>query len=223
MKKTESIVTIIILISLFIMAYMGDVYHVYGFGGSVLGGILGIVAAFFMFFPAIYMLIKRMAPVRKLIMKVIPMSTLLTIHIYGTLFAAVLAFVHSGNMEKTFYGQALILLMLIILGSGYTGRYLMRFLLEDIKEQKVILKRMNMEYKKYAGGVRQTLPPTLTVSLPKIIFAMADLEFSIYAQDHVKKLFSRWLGFHIGLTMVFYAILVLHIWTGIYYGIRWYA
>ncbi|MCP3943678.1 MAG: hypothetical protein GY710_19670 [Desulfobacteraceae bacterium] len=222
MKKIESRITLFILIGLFILAYMGDIYQVPRFAGSALGGLIGIIAAFFMFFPAIYMLVKRIKFIRKAVTKIIPKHTLLTIHIYATLFAAILTFVHSGNMEKTFYGQALTLLLLIIIGSGYTGRYLMGFLIKDIKKQKAILTRMDMEYTKYTNGVEKTQHPAFAASLPEIIFAMADLDFSIHAQDKVKKLFSRWLNFHIGITMIFYAILVLHIWTGIDYGIRWY-
>ena len=223
MKKAEMVIATIIFVGLFIVAFTGDAYQAPQFAGSLPGGVVGTVAAFFMFFPLIYMLIKRIKPLRRSVAKVLSLRTLLTIHIYGTFLAAILVFVHSGNMMRTFYGVTLVILMLIIIGSGYVGKYLMGFLIKDIHEEQAILKGMNREYERVAKDIMKTDHPFFRVPLPEVVCAIADLDFSIYAQDHMKKLFSRWLSFHLCISMVFYAFLVLHIWTGIYFGMRWHS
>ena len=50
---------------------------------------------------------------------------------------------------------------------------------------------------------------------------MAELEYAIAGREALKGVFSRWMVLHIAAAIVMYPLLVLHIWNGIYYGLRW--
>ena len=52
--------------------------------------------------------------------------------------------------------------------------------------------------------------------------AAGDLQYSIQFQERVRKLFTGWLSAHIAFSIVFYLLLALHIWAGIYFGLRWF-
>ncbi|MGQ3076331.1 MAG: iron reductase, partial [Ferrovibrionaceae bacterium] len=59
------------------------------------------------------------------------------------------------------------------------------------------------------------------VPLGQLLGAMSDLEFAITARETLKRTLARWVVLHIAASIVMYALLVLHIWSGIYYGLRW--
>ena len=52
--------------------------------------------------------------------------------------------------------------------------------------------------------------------------AAADLQYSIQFQERVRRLFNAWLSAHIAFSIIFYLLLALHIWAGIYFGLRWF-
>ena len=52
--------------------------------------------------------------------------------------------------------------------------------------------------------------------------AVADVEYSIKVHDKVKRSFTRWLKLHIVISIILYLLLAGHIFTGIYFGIRWF-
>ena len=39
--------------------------------------------------------------------------------------------------------------------------------------------------------------------------------------EALKRAFSRWIVLHVAAALVFYPLLALHVWSGIYYGLRW--
>lgn len=50
---------------------------------------------------------------------------------------------------------------------------------------------------------------------------VADLEYAIRTHEFFKRWFRRALIVHIVLSLIFYLLLVLHIWAGIHFGLRW--
>ena len=65
-------------------------------------------------------------------------------------------------------------------------------------------------------------PTVLTdAPLPSLLDAIADLEYAIGARKVLKRTLSRWTVLHVGAAIVMYTLLALHIWNGIYYGLRW--
>ena len=51
--------------------------------------------------------------------------------------------------------------------------------------------------------------------------AMADVEYAIATHERLKGRSSWWLRVHLGVSMIFYLLLALHVWAGIYFGLRW--
>ena len=49
----------------------------------------------------------------------------------------------------------------------------------------------------------------------------ADLEYAVRMQEGVKRVFDKWLKVHIAISFVLYALLVLHVWSSIHFGLRW--
>lgn len=63
------------------------------------------------------------------------------------------------------------------------------------------------------------MPPGEPV--PALVAAIADLEYAIGRREALKRAFSCWLVLHIGAALVFYPLLALHVWSGVYHGLRW--
>ncbi len=51
--------------------------------------------------------------------------------------------------------------------------------------------------------------------------SIADLEYAIKTHELLKRRTSRWLKIHIITSCAFYILLILHIWSAIYFGIRY--
>jgi hypothetical protein len=53
--------------------------------------------------------------------------------------------------------------------------------------------------------------------------SIADLEYAIKAHETFKDWFATWLKFHIVISFILYGLLALHVWAGIYFGLRWFS
>ncbi len=51
--------------------------------------------------------------------------------------------------------------------------------------------------------------------------ALADTEYAVRAERSVSRLFGAWRIIHIATSTLLYALLLLHIWAGYYFGFRW--
>ncbi len=60
------------------------------------------------------------------------------------------------------------------------------------------------------------------VAVARLVGSIADVESAIKARETLKRWFSRWLRLHIVLAAGLYLLLVLHIWAGIHFGLRWF-
>ena len=66
-------------------------------------------------------------------------------------------------------------------------------------------------------GHALTSPATLLALSESI----ADLEYAIKTHEKFKTWFSKWLRFHIVISVILYALMALHIYFAIYFGLRW--
>ena len=53
--------------------------------------------------------------------------------------------------------------------------------------------------------------------------AMADVEYAVATHERLKGRSSWWLRVHLSLSLLFYVLLALHVWAGIYFGLRWWS
>jgi hypothetical protein len=219
------------------------------FAGSLTGGILGIVAALLMFIPLIYMIIKRIKPLKKRITATVRMPTLLAWHIYAGVVGPILALLHTGHRFESPLGISLTVLMLITVLSGFIGRYLMSQFSSEIRDKQKMLKSLRTDYHRIADTLcqrakqplaeliikRSLLAPLFLFSadskrhadrrrsnmLLQIVDAMSDLEYSVKMHEAFKNWFGRWLKFHIVISLALYILLIFHIGIEIYFGLRW--
>jgi hypothetical protein len=178
------------------------------------------------------------------------MGRLLAWHIYGGILGPILALVHSGHKFDSALGVALVTVMLIEVGSGFVGRYLLGQVNKDRREKMAALAQLRGAFQKtrdelsrwpgLLGATRLArwtmllpfgrrlrnaafagLPATDTKRLFDLAVAIADVEGSIAADEFFRTAFGRWLRVHIAVATILECLLVLHIWTGTYFGLRW--
>lgn len=221
------------------------------FPGSLTGGVLGISAAALMLVPLVYLIIKRIPPLKRAVTPAVSMRTLLAIHIYAGVLAPILGVLHSGHKFQSPLGIALTTMMVIVALSGFIGRTLMGQITAGARDQQQLLSGLRREYDRVADDLVQspdqaatlrplagfftrlaapffvkdrsgpTGPPSAAVRAVRLSESMADVEYAIKSHDIAKAAFGRWLACHIVIALVLYALLALHVWSVWYFGIRW--
>ena len=63
--------------------------------------------------------------------------------------------------------------------------------------------------------------PVANVPILDLVDAIADVEYSITARDAAKRIAGCWIVVHIAASIALYGLLLTHIGSGIYYGLRW--
>ena len=136
--------------------------------------------------------------------------------------------------------------------SGFVGRHLMNRLGHEVKEKRAMLKALRSAYAQAAhdfrsgpnrssvhmGVIRAWLarvanqlveqpvgvPPAAARVAPiDLADAIADVEYAIKTHETFKGWFAAWLKFHIAISLALYVLLALHVWAGIYFGLRWFS
>jgi len=251
-ERERSIVTCLIVLLLVLAA--GFVFHRdERFAGSLAGGILGISAAALMFLPLLYLFIKRIPFLRRSVVPHVSMRTLLAVHIYAGIVGPILAILHSSHKFNSPVGIALTLMMLIVVVSGFVGRYLMGRVATEIREKQSTLAALQTQYdalasdlsvnpeaatrvRRWSGFFGRLAVPFFVSAKPQLELAydpvrkamslsesIADVEFAIRTHQTAKETFGKWLACHIVIAIIFYTLLFLHIWSEWYFGIRWLA
>lgn len=221
------------------------------FPGSLAGGVLGISGAALMFVPLAYLFVKRIPFLKRHVTTAVSMRTLLAIHIYAGVLAPVLGVLHSGHKFQSSLGIALTTMMIIVALSGFIGRYLMSQISKDMREQQQILAGLRVAYERTAAELRKepeaagrlrpftgffarlTGPffvpeprssaeaPSAPARALRLSESIADVEYAIKTHEIFREAFRRWLPCHIIIAVILYTLLVLHIWSVWYFGIRW--
>ena len=250
-EREPLIATALVLIIL--VAWGGGVFHVSPrFAGSPLGGALGVSGAILMLGPLVYLVIKRVKPIKAAVTRHVPMRTLLAWHIYTALLGSLLVLLHTGHKFESVLGTSLTALTLIVVFSGFVGRYLLRQIRDDVRRKRGLLGRL---YEAYDAASEQLAmeperrglihplrsafvrafltkstatddPGAMDVGSPvavaRLVGSIADVESAIKARETFKRWFSRWLRLHIVMAAALYLLLALHVWAGIHFGLRWF-
>lgn len=252
MKERERVI-VSGLVVLMLWLWLGFLVHQSPrFPGSFWGGVLGVAGATLMMAPLLYSFIKRIEPLKQVVTKRVAMRVLLKWHIYAGILGPILALLHTGHKFDSVLGIALTAMMLIVVVSGFTGRYLMSQISEEIREKQSLLDGLMAAYRRttdqvalcphpagaghVSAGFFRPFYPALFVRQTamasecaarcyqayQLAESISDVEYAIKNFDLFKKLFSRWLKLHIVLSAILYILLALHIWGAIYFGIRWF-
>jgi hypothetical protein len=253
MKERERLVVggLVVLLLLLWLGFL--VHRSPRFAGSAWGGVLGVLGAVLMLVPLAYSLVKRVKWVQKRVWRWVTMRTLLSWHIYAGIIGPILALLHTGHKFDSPLGVALTAMMLLVVLSGFVGRYLMGYFTHELLEKKQMLDALKAAYDQTAGelvrqpeqaallgtfsGFFSRLLAGLFIPSPaaepggmaapvralRLADSMADLEYAIKTHEAFKRWFGRWLKFHIVISAVLYVLLLLHVWSGIHFGLRWFT
>jgi hypothetical protein len=194
------------------------------FAGSLAGGVLGITAASLMILVVVYPAVKYIGWLNKRVTRHVSQGRLLSLHIYGGLLASIVAILHSGHKYQSVLGIALVTDVIIIIATGFVGRYYLGHLGAEVRQQQALLGTLRSGYDRIAlrlGTHHATLPATPDVPVLDLVDAIADVEYSLTARDVAKRIAGRWAVLHVVASIAFYGLLLLHIGSGIYYGLRW--
>lgn len=221
---------------------LGFLVHVSArFPGSLTGSLIGIAGAVLMLAPFAYLVIKRVPRMKARVTRHVSMRTLLTLHIYAGILGPLLGLVHAAHKFESPLGVSLTGLMLVVVVSGYVGRYLLGQLGRAIRGRQSDLAALRAALDRVVPATSAAKPDPARTGLWRVLqgmvvrhdaqpeppsparlaSAIADIEFAVRAEALVKALFDRWLKLHIVIAMALYALLALHIWSGLYYGLRW--
>jgi hypothetical protein len=205
------------------------------FAGSMAGFALGSCAAALMLLLLVYPLAKYSKIANAVVTRLVSMRALLSFHVYAGIVAAFLAMLHTGHKFFSPLGIALMASMLIVVVTGFVGRYYLPQAVAEIREQRsrlatlrsaydrtaVILSTTDVVASDPAAAVNASALPNVPVL--QLVDGISDLEYAIGSHEAVKKIFMHWIGFHIVAAIVMYALLAVHVAAVIYYGLRWLA
>ena len=241
------------LVSLFLLFWLGFLFHRSPlFAGSFRGGMLALAGTFLMLIPLAYSIAKRIAPLHRLLTRYVSMQMFLVVHIYAGVVGPILVVLHTGHKFESPLGIALTAMTLIIVVSGFVGRYLMRSVGGEIQEKRQWLVELKAAFARTQEEIRKNPPAARDLTtlqglvgrfvtrllvydgvpgakLPLaaralgIAESMADVEYAMRTHETLKQAFSVWLSLHIVLSFVLYTLLGLHVWAGIHFGIRWFS
>jgi hypothetical protein len=245
MKEREHVVATGVF-SVLLLAWLGFLVHRSPrFPGSGVGAAFGIAGAALMLLPLAYPIVKRIPFLHARITPHASMPSWLAVHVYTGIAGPVLALIHTGHKFDSVLGITLTAVMLLVVVSGFTGRYLLSYVSHEIADQLVILQTARGDLDS-AWGVLKNSPaemrglpkaPVLTAGLASLGFeldadgpagqvtrtaeSVADLEYAIRTHELFKRWCRRWLTLHIVLSVILYGLLALHIGAGVYFGLRW--
>ena len=146
MKEREKIV-VSGLVMLMLLAWLGfPLHHSHRFAGSFWGGVFGVSGALLMLVPLAYLIVKRNRKLKQTVTKHVSMRTLLAWHIYAGVLGPLLVILHSGHKYDSLLGIALTAMTLLVVVSGFIGRYLMSGFAKEIKAKKAMLSDLETAY-----------------------------------------------------------------------------
>lgn len=247
MKERDRIIAASIF-GVLLFAWLGFLVHRSPrFAGSGVGAIFGIAGAALMLVPLAYPIVKRIPFVNARITPHVSLQSWMAVHVYAGILGPLMGIIHTGHKFDSWLGITLTAVMLLVVVSGFVGRYLLTYVNQDIKDKLLLLQTARGDLDS-AWGALQNAPPELR-ALPKapllaaglaslgfdlqvggptgevtmLAESVADLEYAVRTHELFKRWCSRWLTLHLVLSVLLYVLLALHIWAGIHFGLRWFS
>ena len=221
MSETEK-VSVGALLSALALAVPGFLLHVSPrFPGSFAGGMFGIAGAILLVLLLVYSLVKRTAWLKARVTRHAPLRAILSFHIYAGVIGALLGIIHTGHKFQSPLGIGLVSAMLTVIFTGFIGRYYLVHVGADLKDEQGTLAVLRTRYDATAAALAGGPADAGGISAMSVVGGIADLEYAIAGREALKVSLSRWMVPHIAASIVMYALLALHVWSGVYYGLRW--
>lgn len=204
------------------------------FPGSLAGSLLGIAGALLIVLSTSYTLAKRVPRLHAWTTRRLDARLLLALHVYAGILGAILGLIHAAHTFNSPLGVSLTGIMILVILSGYAARYLLAQVARAIRGRKSELAALQASLT--APGETIPVPPprglwralfepeapeTGLASPEQIAGAIADTEYAIRSEGAANRLFGAAHNAHIALAIILVALLALHIWAALYYGLRW--
>lgn len=242
------------LVALLLLAWLGFPLHTSErFAGSLTGGLFAVVGSGLMLVPLVHSIIKRNRRLKERAKRYLSMRTMLSIHIYAGVFGPLLVIVHTGHKYDSPLGIALTAMTIIVVVSGFVGRFLVGKVSRTIRAKQVMLKELNAAYQAASNDLRghseaanvarpftralwrvalhalaRPNPADSDLSSQvahtiKLAESIADIEYAIRTHKAFQRAFHVWLRWHITISALLYLLLALHVWSAFHFGMRWFA
>ena len=232
MSETERLTVGAVLTILLFLVPAAFLHTAPRFAGSLSGFVLGVAAATLMVSLLIYPLAKYSISIRPWITRIASLRAILAFHVYAGVFGAFLAILHTGHKYQSPLGIALVISMLVVVVTGFVGRYYLPQTSAELREDQTRLATLRSTYDRTAVAlaVQQSsedgAPPVSATALQgvpilQLIDGIADIEYAIGSREAVKRIFTPWIVAHVVAAIAMYLLLALHIAGEIYYGLRW--
>src|SRR5579883_3033731 len=203
----------------------GYVVHVSPrFAGSLAGGILGMAAASLMVLVLLYPAVKYIAWLKHRVTPHLSLGRLQSLHVWAGLIAAALAIAHSGHKYQSPLGIALIVTVLVVVGTGFIGQFYLGYISGEVRLREALLGTLRGAYDRVVtrlAGSSVEVAKGAALPLLDLVDAIAESENELALRASAKRIAARWTVVHVVASIVLYALLVVHIGGGIYYGLRW--
>ena len=223
MSDREPIIAAAAIFILLLVWIGGMIEPSHDFAGSALGGAFAVTGTLLLLMPLSLAAIKRIDIVKKAVVGHISMKTMLIWHIYAGFLGTILILLHTGHKFGGVLATSLTAFTICVLFSGVIGRYLQRHIGDDVRDKRQLL---NQLYENYDFVTDHSSPSAIgTISLVNIVnlvSSIADVESAITSRDTLKQWFTIWFRAHVALIIGMYLLLILHIWSGIHFGLRWF-
>ena len=216
------------------------------FPGGVVGSVFGVAGAILMLLPLAYTVAKRLPALQVRITRRVSMHALLGLHVYAGIVGALFALIHTGHKFDSALGIALTATLLLVVSRGVAVRYLLSYVTHEIAAKVSLLQTARGDLDQAWGMLERS--PAASQSLPKartlaaalatvevrrpfagaardvVLLAegVADLEYAVRTHELLKRWFRRMFAAHVILSVTFYLLLGVHVWSSVYFGVRWF-
>jgi hypothetical protein len=223
----------------FCLLVLGFLFHQsQTFAGSLLGHGLGIIGSIMILMTLIY-------PFRKRVLKKKGRQNPLNSHVTYGLLGPSLVVMHSAHKFSSLIGILVFLSLVLVVFSGIVGRYLYKKVNRSLREQKRDQKLMKarIENRKqeimaacktdeaadesetntagdYEAYSHEEMMEKCGDWLDEVR-TLAEIEYATRFFDRLKTVFSRWIRIHYVISGLLFVLMIVHVMTTIYYGLRW--
>lgn len=227
-------ITVGALVILVLFFPLGYLLHVSPrFAGSILGTLIGILAAILSMTALSYPVVKRVPRIHAWASSRVRPPTLLAIHIYAGVVGPILGLIHSGHKFNSPIGITVVALMIVVILSGYAGRFLLARIAKAMRGRSGDLAALQLAL----GQAPYSRAPADTWTIADLVFekgtleawpserdlalGLADVEDAVRTEGAVQKALRPWLVLHIISSIAFVIVLLLHVLAAVYFGLRW--
>jgi len=200
----------------------------------------------------VYSAAKRNGFFKKWLTEHISLGTILNWHVYTSIVGSILAILHTGHRFESKLGIWLTAMMMLTVLSGFVGRYFLAYSSQELREKQDSLNLLATQYNQIIGEMSQRpntevaftashgflrralnsfvgtetwlagADAPLSLRAVRLAESIADLEYAIKTHELLKRRTASWLKIHIFTSYAFYLLLIVHVGSAVYFGIRWF-